>query len=268
MKTRPLPLQQDPHFAAALSALGVVTRSAALPDGGAVQIVQRCGVRFASRGPVFDAATPTDQRIAALRQARLHLLNAEAPDPALRCAGFRQTHTGAFVAELALDGDITARLQPKWRATWRKAGDLTLKAAPFHAQTHRWLLQAEQAQQRSAGYRALPHALIAAFAATARGTTVVYTATHKDTPIAAMLFLRHAPVVTYHLGWTSDAGRQLGAHHKILVTAASDHAAKGYRRLDLGLVDTHNTPGLARFKIGTGAMIRQLGGTWIRVPWL
>lgn len=119
-----------------------------------------------------------------------------------------------------------------------------------------------------ARYRALPHALIAAFAATGRDAAVVYTAAQAGAPIAAMLFLRHAPVITYHLGWTSDAGRQCGAHHKILIAAACDHATKGYCRLDLGLVDTHNSPGLARFKIGTGAVIRQLGGTWIKVPWL
>ena len=268
MKSRPYPLQQHPRFAAALSALGVATRSVALPQGTSLQVVQRCGVRFASRGPVFDLDTSTEQRIAALRQARLHLLNAEMPDPALRQAGFRQTHSAASVAEMPLDRDILARLYPKWRATWRRAGDLTLTTAPFCARAHGWLLQAEHAQQRSARYRALPHALIAAFAATGRDAAVVYTATQADTPVAAMLFLRHAPIVTYHLGWTSDAGRQCGAHHKILIAAARDHAAKGYYRLDLGLVDTHNSPGLARFKIGTGAVIRQLGGTWIKLPWL
>ena len=46
----------------------------------------------------------------------------------------------------------------------------------------------------------LPHALIAALAATGRDAAVVYTATQADTPVAAMLFLRHAPIVTYHLG--------------------------------------------------------------------
>lgn len=268
MENRPLPLQQHQRFATALSALGAVTRSVALPQGGALQIMQRCGMRFASRGPVFDHGTTTDQRASVLRQARLHLLNADMPDPALWRAGFRQTHTGASVAELALDADMLARVHPKWRATWRKAGDLTLAKAPFCPRAHGWLLRAEQAQQRSARYRALPHALIGAYAATGRDAAVVYAATAGGTTIAAMLFLRHAPVLTYHLGWTSDAGRHCGAHHKILIAAAHDHAAKGYRRFDLGLVDTCNSPGLARFKIGTGAVLRQLGGTWIKVPWL
>jgi len=29
-----------------------------------------------------------------------------------------------------------------------------------------------------------------------------------------------------------------------------------------------SAPGLARFKIGTGAEVRPLGGSWLRVPWL
>ena len=140
MKSRPYPLQQHPRFAAALSALGVATRSVALPQGASLQVVQRCGVRFASRGPVFDLDTSVEQRIAALRQARLHLLNAEMPDPALRQAGFRQTHSAASVAEMPLDRDILARLYPKWRATWRRAGDLTLTTAPFCARA--WLAAA------------------------------------------------------------------------------------------------------------------------------
>ncbi|WP_019955188.1 GNAT family N-acetyltransferase [Yoonia vestfoldensis] len=264
----PLPLQQHPRFATALSAVGATVSATHLPQADDIQIVQRFGLHFATRGPIFDPKAGLDQRIAALRQAGLHLLNAETPDPALRGAGFRQTHTGAFVAEMILDAGIIGRLHPKWRATWRKAGEMTLKPAPFTPHDHGWLLQADHLQQRKAGYRALPHALIRAFAATAPDAATVYTAEIDDAPIAAMLFLRHAPVVTYHLGWTSEHGRLCGAHHKILIAAAHDHAAKGYRRLDLGLVDTHNSPGLARFKIGTGALIRQLGGTWIRLPGL
>jgi hypothetical protein len=268
MNNHLLPLQQHPRFATALATLGASTSAVPMPLSGDLQIVQQFGMRFASRGPVFAPQTEVVHRMAALRQSRLHLLNAEAPDPALRRAGFRQTHTGATVAELPLEGEILARLHPKWRATWRKSEDLTLSKAPFCPRGHGWLLEAERAQQRSAGYRALPHALVAAYAATGRDAAVVYTARQAGSPVAAMLFLRHAPVVTYHLGWTSDVGRRHGAHHQILIAAAHDHAAKVYRRLDLGLVDTHNTPGLARFKIGTGAGIRQLGGTWVKVPGL
>jgi hypothetical protein len=36
--------------------------------------------------------------------------------------------------------------------------------------------------------------------------------------------------------------------------------------LDLGTLDTQNAPGLARFKLGSGATAQLLGGTWARLP--
>ncbi|MFN3664245.1 GNAT family N-acetyltransferase, partial [Yoonia sp.] len=175
-----------------------------------------------------------------------------------------------YIAEMRLDDAALARAHPKWRASWRKAQarDCTIRSAPWDNENHRWLLQADLAQQRRAGFCALPHALIPAFAATGRNAAVVYTAHLDNILIAAMLFLRHAPVVTYHLGWTSDLGRDCGAHHRMLIHAAQDFHAQGCGRLDLGTIDTHHAPGLARFKIGSGAQIRQLGGTWIRLPGL
>lgn len=262
------PLQQHPRFAAALQDLGSPVAAASLPGGGALYMVQRFGLRFATRGPVWETLPPPDERRRALRVSGVHLLNAEQADTTIRQAGFRQTHTGAWVAELRLDDSTPERLHPKWRATWRKATTCTLHIAPWSAKHHGWLLDTDLAQQRKAGYRALPHALIPAFAATAPDAVMVHTAYLHDTPVAAMLFLLHPPVVTYHLGWTSDAGRKAGAHHQILMNAAKGFAAQGFHRLDLGSVDTQNSPGLARFKIGTGANIRQLGGTWIRLPGL
>ena len=88
----------------------------------------------------------------------------------------------------------------------------------------------------------------------------------NNCPIAAMLFLLHAPVVTYHIGWTSAQGRKFHAHHRMIMEAAEGFAQHGYYRMDLGLVETDRAPGLARFKIGTGAHVRPLGGTWLRLP--
>jgi hypothetical protein len=265
-----LPLQQDPRFAAALRSLGAPVRDEPLPQNGTLYILQRFGLRFATRGPVWDAQTPTGERADTLRRARLHLLNADSADPAIRQAGFRQTHTGASVAEMVLDDKIMQRLHPKWRATWRKAqaSGLTLGQERWCARRHDWLLRADLAQQRKAGFRALPHALIPAFAAIAPDAVMVHTAWLDNSVVAAMVFLQHAPVVTYHLGWTGDLGRKTGAHYLILTGAAAGFGARGCHRLDLGGVDTDNSPGLARFKIGTGASIRTLGGTWIKVPGL
>ena len=43
-------------------------------------------------------------------------------------------------------------------------------------------------------------------------------------------------------------------------------AGKGVTKLELGQVDTEKAAGLARFKLGTGATLRPLGGSWIWWP--
>ena len=78
-----------------------------------------------------------------------------------------------------------------------------------------------------------------------------------------MLFLKHGTGATYHVGWTSDAGRKASAHNLILATAATRLAETGVTRLDLGTIDTENAPGLARFKLGSGAKPARTGGTWL-----
>ena len=89
-----------------------------------------------------------------------------------------------------------------------------------------------------------------------------------ENAIAGMLFLLHRPVATYHIAWTSDRGRQLSAHHRMITDAADRFSERGFSRMDLGLIDTESAAGLARFKIGTGALVRSLGGTWLRLPFL
>ena len=83
---------------------------------------------------------------------------------------------------------------------------------------------------------------------------------------AAMAFVRHGSTATYQLGWSSDAARKAGAHAVMLLTAAEALQADGVSWLDLGSVDTERAPGLARFKLGTGASLRQLGATVLVLP--
>ncbi|EBA11734.1 GNAT family N-acetyltransferase [Roseobacter sp. CCS2] len=263
-----LPLQQHPYFAAALRRLG---RSVAFVDvAGAAPVltVRQFGQRMASRGPVWHG----DQHWDALKGANLRMINADAPqDAALRAAGFRRLMTNAYVAELDLTtsaDDRIAAMKPKWRHALRKAqlAPLFLAEQRYNLNTHAWLLLADLAQQRIKRFRGLPHDLINAYATVALKDVRVLIAYEADTPIAGMLFLLHAPVATYHIGWTNARGRALSAHHRMITHAADHFADRGFERLDLGLVDTDTAPGLARFKIGTGARVRPLGGTWLRLP--
>ncbi|WP_247225735.1 GNAT family N-acetyltransferase [Yoonia sp. F2084L] len=268
MKPAPsLPLQQHPYFAAALTRLGRTVRFMPVDGAAPVLSVRQFGQWITSRGPVWQGGRNAD----ALRCTGLRFINADIPDDALlRAAGYRRLMTNAHVAELDLSGtreDRQKAMQPKWRNAWRvgQKARVTLKDERYCATTHEWLLKADLAQQRAKRFRGLPHALIGAYAATSPKSVRVLTAHDGKDPIAGMLFLLHSPVATYHIGWTNARGRVLCAHHHMIVDAADRLAQLGFTRLDLGLVDTESAPGLARFKIGTGADVRPLGGTWLRL---
>lgn len=83
---------------------------------------------------------------------------------------------------------------------------------------------------------------------------------------AGMAFVVHGQSATYHLGWASQASKAVGVHGLMLMRAAEALRAEGVRWLDLGSVDTEAAPGLARFKLGTGAELRRLGATCLVLP--
>lgn len=269
----PIPLQQHPNFAATLTRLGRETRAIELDGAAPVQTIRRFGLRFASRGPVWDSA-PTEARSSAMRQAGLHLINSDGGDDCvLKRAGFRRIAAPVEVAEWSLDGsrqDRMARMKGKWRNALRRGleADQSLQFERFAPRRHHWLLEADLRQQKAKGFRSLPHSFLIAYAEVNPDTCCVFTAYSKGQPVAAMLFLVHGTVATYHLGWTSEAGRKLRSHHALLMRAGDKLSKQGVTRIDLGTLDRVDAPGLARFKIGTGAVIRKLGGTWVKVPLL
>ncbi|MEM8653477.1 MAG: GNAT family N-acetyltransferase [Pseudomonadota bacterium] len=261
-----LPLQQHPSFGAALKTLGADVKRVDIKGAAPTQVIKRFGINFAPRGPVW-----TTEDAAALRQSPLWMVNAERSSDIYRTAGFRQLMTPAHVAELNLrNRNWLAQARGKWRNAWRKSQrfNLKLRDAHFDAVRHGWLLTEDLKQQRRKKFRAMPHAIIHAYGAIDPRNVVVFSAKANNRDIAAMLFLRHGMVATYHLGWSSAEGRATNAHYALLEHAAECLATQGVTRLDLGLVDTENTPGLARFKIGSGAQVRPLGGTWLRIPGL
>ncbi|MEM7724372.1 MAG: hypothetical protein AAF376_18660, partial [Pseudomonadota bacterium] len=63
--------------------------------------------------------------------------------------------------------------------------------------------------------------------------------------------------------WTNRIGRDLSASNLLMWRAMVSLQAMGCDRLDLGLADAGKCKGLAHFKAGTGAEIRELGGSWM-----
>ena len=277
LSERPLPLQQSDGFVRALTLRGGDAGIAGVQGCGQVLVVtRRMGVfgrmRFASRGPVFrDDATP-DDRVAGLRGARLHAVNPERDDrDVMRRAGFVQIMSAATVAILPVRPDPDRQLSQadgKWRNAARQgaAAGLRFRQRLLCPSRDAWLLDADRAQQRAKRFRALPHDVSLAYGQANPGDALVLTASEGASPVAAMVFLRHGPAATYQIGWSGPRGRILRAHHALLMNACGRFAAMGVTQLDLGTLDTENAPGLARFKLGSGATARTLGGTWLRLP--
>ncbi|WP_425050438.1 GNAT family N-acetyltransferase [Psychromarinibacter sp. S121] len=275
-------LQQSWRYGAAVQAMGGTVRRAELWHGGcflglAQVVVRRVGplrLGWLSRGPVWHVAQgDTCAALHALRRAlpgggpRLLLCVAEG-----RVPGTVPLVTPVCMAEVPLAPEpaiMRCRLHQKWRNRLVKAEAAGLKVsvtAPSAADLD-WLLSLDRAQAKTRGYRGLPPAFLAAWTACKGPPPRLFTARLKGDTVAAMLFLDHAPGATYHIGWNGPEGRAVSAHHLLLWQAMRHFARHGRARLDLGPLDTVNAPGLARFKLGTGATARWLGPTALVPPW-
>ena len=266
-----LPLQQHPTYARALDqpSTPVQVRDDHGPVAYALILRGPLGARTILRGPIWHRDLCRDQKSTALRTLAPRILEAEAPDPAHRAAGFRAVTTPTWVAEWPLGPCAASRwanMHGKWRNALRAALNAPLKVVhgPWHATTDHALFSLARAHARTHKYTPASARIAAGFAQHLPKSTRIFTAHHNRHPVAHMLFIQHGPVVTYFTGWTNALGRKHRAHHRLLEEAALYYTNRGALRIDLGCVDTQSASGLARFKIGTGATIRPLGGSMIR----
>jgi hypothetical protein len=286
MPDTPCAMQQHPNYAAACRLWGRNMRLLALrsANGATVATAQAVRRRFpvvgscalVGRGPVWHGEVHDRSAAATSLMLRLRDQNLAAlviPDGA-DCAPnppCLQVMTAGHVAEWDLRPSMAERragLHGKWRNRLVKAeaAGLAVESALLPAEPDYWLLRAEAAQARARGYRGLPPAFCAAWAVATPGAAWVFTARARGETIAAILVLLHPPAASYHIGWTSPAGRTASAHHLLLWRAAAWLAERGIARFDLGTLETEDSPGLARFKLGTGARARRLDGTWLAAP--
>ncbi len=267
-------LQQHASFAAALRVCGQKTEVL----GGPLQLLvlqrrMRGGINLAmiSRACLTDPEGLADR----LRQAGLYrhlmILSPEEPTPALARIGAVPVMTPGHVAMIDLREPHQARraaLHQKWRNRLRHGEKQHLRVTRQNMppRADHWLFRAEADQRARRGYRNWQPSLTLAYARENPGQAKLFTAFEGRDPVAAMLFLRHGNGATYHIGHTTARGRALSAHNLLLWQAAGWLASRGHCRLDLGLIDTRDAPGLARFKLGAGAQVHRLGGSWVWWP--
>lgn len=255
-----VPLQQSPHFARALNAYGTDVTLWNGQDTAPV-ILQK---RFKGLGTLAFASRVDPDVV---KDTSVRLINGETPCPRpYRKAGFTQILTPAHVAEWDLtQPDLRRGMHGKWRNRLKQAErhHLRIREAAWDGHAHP-MFAANDQLARARRFRPYPTALLSVFAQINAGDGVIFEAYDCGTLVAACLVLRHGRVATYQTAWTSPRGRALGASRVVLWAAACQLVTLGYEVFDLGVIDTQNARGLARFKLGTEATLRPLGGTWAR----
>lgn len=252
-------LMQDRAFVAALVQCG--QHPVTLPSG--LVLLSR---RIASI-PVLmlpRAAPPPDlaaQVAQAGLQRRALILSPDRPCALPRALPLSRPRTLLEVDLTGTTAQRRAALHQNWRHQLRQAenGPLRVHHRPFSPD--HMLLAQEAGQARTRRYQGWPPALTAAFVRAAPDQTHLFTALLCGHPVAHMLFLTHGSGATYHIGHTTDAGRNTHAHNLLLWQAMQALARRGCTRLDLG---PQTTPQIDRFKRRAGARAQLTGGTWLR----
>lgn len=264
--TRALPLMQSPEYARTLGLLGVTHRWHGLADGARVL---ECSRRFPLLGSVrlISRLPPlAEAELTALRRGPPLILNPDGAETApLRRAGFRRLLRPGTLAMLPVLPEPAQRsaLSQSWRNALNHAQNAPITVHRSGLTQGHWLLSADLAQQRRRRYRALPTTVLLAYAQANPGKATVLCARHKGRDIAAILILRHGTGATYQTAVTTDTGRRLNAHRRLLWAALSDLRADGHLALDLGSTGPDQPTGLTRFKLAMGAHDTPLAGTWV-----
>ena len=289
--TQDAPIQQQWAFGDALAEVGPPRLRAVVRSGGETLALAQFSVggvgRLASwalcmRGPVWVADLTDADRAEALRRLRAAaplrrpraiFFMPDAPDDCAypKLAGLRRVMTGLNAVDIDLTPSLDALragMHGKWRNRLRSAEKARVELRPIgrRLRDYRWLLEEEDAQKKANRYFGPPTTLIPAYRRAAgdkRALRIMGAFDGGEEPIAAMLFLRHGRRATYQIGWSSEAGRRLGAHNLLLWDAIAAFKRDGARRLDLGEADTRSGAGLARFKLGAGGRPTTLCGAYV-----
>ena len=250
-----LPLQQSAVYAAAVQACGARVGWLELGCGQALA-VERGRVRLISRVGVPDAG-------ALRRLARWPGVTLVTPDAPLAGFGLVPLVTPMHHAIWRLSGDLRPGMAGTWRSHLSAAERAGIRVEPGDSETLQDLIAAEGLQRKARRYRSLPQGFTHALPPEALR---LWQWRQSGQLGAAMAFIRHGATASYHLAWASDAARRAGVHPLMLTRAARALYAEGVRWLDLGSVNTEGAPGLARFKLGTGAELVRLGPTLLVLP--
>ena len=283
-------LQQAWDYGSSLKLLGVpVLRARVLNECQQVAqaqfIVRKWGklgaVALCTRGPIWSKhLTPEDESLVykalkktlPLKGIRFMAVTPEvAEGQAHGLHPMRRIMSGMSTVMLDINlpmPEIRAQLEGRWRTSLvgAEASDMKVHRVGTNEGQYRWLLDNEKQQRVDKQLEGLPIPFFDMYVQSrkqpAKNILTLRSDLGRDR-IAAMMFLIHGEAATYQVGWTSDQGRELNAHHLILWRAIEELRERGIRVLDLGGVNTIRSAGVARFKMRTGGKILTLAGTYI-----
>lgn len=275
-------LQQDWGYGAAAEDMGAKVSRIAIYDGeqliGLAQMMHKKWLHLVPsslcmRGPIWLCPLTLEQKTEAYRLLRKQqfysLFMPEATDDAeaLKQAGARRVMTGYHTAMLDLTADmdaLRANLDAKWRNKLKLSEQSGLQIKRLIQPTdYQYVLQAEAEQSAKVGYSALHPMMIPLYQIQlGDGAVLALEARHEHTPIAAIICLIHGASATYHIGWSSEEGKRLRAHTRLLWQAIKLLKQRDIQMLDLGGINTDHSAGIARFKIGTDGKVISLAGTY------
>lgn len=272
------PLQQHPDYGDAIRRMGYDVQRHTDYGTGLTMVLQRrrfgpLTLALASRGPVWEDR-PRAGRLARITDRRtLLVVNAERPEDEafMRASGLMRVMTPSYVAELPLCDDPAQqrrRLGGKWRNQLCRAEEagLSVKRSRLTGQGGRWFLAQATAFHRARRISTYPAPFLLGLARTAPRLLRLWLAERDGRPLAGVLTAQTDGRVSYLAGWNGAEGRGVNAHNLLIWRVISRACDEGQTTLDLGVADDETAAGLTRFKRGTGAVVRPLGGTWLAGP--
>ncbi|MFK7764918.1 MAG: GNAT family N-acetyltransferase [Roseobacter sp.] len=260
-------MNQSTGYARALAATG---KPPIVLDDGSLVLSRRLGPVTTHMLARVDV---TPERIAALGHTcgRGPVVWAPETPPAAGTLPLLPLVSPGYLATLNLEPDLEslrAGLHQKWRNRLKHAEKQGLRVTRQNLpdKSDHWLLVADTAQQLARRYRSWPAELTCAYARENPGDAKLITAHIGRAEVAAMLILRHGDGASYHIAHTRASGRLVSAQCLLMWEAMCWLKRKSVTSFELGLINSEEGAGLARFKLGTGATVKPLGGTWLWWP--
>lgn len=262
-----LPLTQSIEFEKACNLLKLPIRRFENDHGSCLIQTRKLpiigNINLISRGPIMRDRTQLRAFLEDARQEFQGRLVVNAGAESAKLGGVKFAR-GADLAILDImpEDEARAGLHQKWRNQLKKAekSPLVILNQALNPHKHMWFLEEEQKQQKSRGYTNYPAPFLLAYAAANKNQARLFSAVVAGKPVAAMLVFKHGRMATYQAGVTTPEGRAHCAHNLILWSIICELKKRGVEQLDLGRADT--SPGLRRFKLGSGARIETLSGSY------